>query len=293
MRVAVLPGKLPPGMHLFPPVTVPRLGAVPGGLDLGHPRHAAVAFADLTAVAVCTVPLEGAETAVILLFAAGQRRPFLVHAPKVRAADFGLAGAAHRPDNLRALIVRLAALAPHLAVDSDTLDFLRGRMLRPRGDRLGDLADAIGLILVSGDELEEVDLGASAEASPPAASPAAASPAAAPVEGPQVWVGRETGVLAVLAPGAVVLARLPEGELAAGAERLRAGADLAQVLGKNAFRIPNAAFVRVRHVRSAQAIEIEYRVRDGGSRKAAVPYGGDEAGGDELFAALRSHLASR
>lgn len=282
MRVAILPGKLPPGMHLFPPVTVPRLGGVPGGLDLGHPRYGTVPFGDLAALAVCTVPLEGAETPVLLLFAAGQRRPFLVRTTKVRAADFGLAGAAHRPEHLRALILHLAAQAPHLAVDSDTLDFLRGRMLCPRGDRLGDLADAIGLILVNGEELAEADRGPAAPV----------SPAAPPAASPRLWIGRETNVLVVLVPGAVVLARIPAGELAARAERLRAGGDPGEVLGQGAFRLPNAAFVRVRQVRSAQAIEIEYRVGDG-SRKAAVPYGGDEAAGDELFAALKSHLGSR
>lgn len=158
MRVAVLPGKLPPDMQLFPPVPLTGLGAVPGGLDLGRPGLGAVPFGDLAAIAACTVPVEGAETPVLLLFAAGRRRPYSVQATKIRAAEFGLDGPAHRPENLRALLLGLARRAPHAAVDSDTLDFLRGRMLRSRGDGLGDLADAIGLILVHGEELEEVEL---------------------------------------------------------------------------------------------------------------------------------------
>lgn len=306
MRVADLPGKLPPGMHLFPPLTAQQLGGSSAGLDPGLPQLGVVPFGHLAAVAACTVPAQGAEVPVLLLFVGGQRRPVAVEATKVRAAELGVDGPPHRPENLRRLIVELARRAPHLVVDSATFEFLQGRMLRSRGEKLADLADAVGLILVEGKGIREVDFPLAApppEPPPPAPPPPPSPPAppppppppappspspAAPAASAALWVHPQSRMLAAFVPGAVLFAALSPEEVSACARQIREGAEARQVLGGRGAEIPNSSFLHVRRSRASKAVEIEYRSGDG-TRKASVPYGEDESG-DELFAALRRHL---
>ncbi len=303
VRIATLPGKLLPGMHLFPPLMANRLGrapggsapggrapggrapggrapggSAPGGLDLGLPRVGEVAFGSLTALAVRSTHMEGAEIPILLLFVGGQRRPFAVYATKVQAADFGIEGSAHRPAELRALVLRLAEQAPHLVIDEVTWDFLQGRMLTSIGAKLGDLADAIGLILVNKEPLKEVDL------------PGAKVPAPSPAEAPGIWVSPAGNVLVAFARRSVFLAGMKADEITPAAERLRAGADPREVLGSRVGEIPNTAFARIRRDRGSKAVELELRTKDG-TRKTLIPYA-EDAAGDELFEAFKNHLGS-
>lgn len=152
----MLPAKLPPGMQLFPPLTTQSLGRSPGGLDSGLPQIGEIPFAHLVAVAACTITSVTVDVPVLLLFVGGHRRPVAVEATKIRGKELGMSGPPHRPENLRWLILQLVQAAPHVVVDSATLEFLRGRMLEARGERLSDLADAIGLMLVKGGDIREV-----------------------------------------------------------------------------------------------------------------------------------------
>lgn len=157
MRVAALPGKLPAGLQLFPPLMAQTLGISAEGLDIALPQCGTIPLPHLTAVSACTVPTLGAEVPVLLLFVGGQRRPVAVEATKIRGRELGVAGPPHRAENLRALILQLLRMAPHAIVDSATFEFLQGRMLQTRGDRLSDLADAVGLILVQGQTVQEIE----------------------------------------------------------------------------------------------------------------------------------------
>lgn len=312
MKVADLPGKLLPGMQLFPPLVSQSLGGAPGGLDTGVPRIGTVPFSHLAAVSVCTVPAQGAEVPVMLLFVGGQRRPVAVEATKIRARELGVEGPPHRPENLRKLILHFARQAPHLVVDSATLDFLRGRMLLSRGDRLSDLADAVGMILVRGEGIREVEPGAPSSPAPLPGGEGSRSPGIAPPSPPgrgagdegqppagegsrgpndRLWVHPENRVLVAFSPGKVLVSGRDPSEVAALARPIGAGADPDAVLSGRAAEIPSSAFLHVRMNRGSKVIELEYRSRDG-ARKAAVPYGRDDAG-QELFEALRRHLGSR
>jgi hypothetical protein len=298
VRVADLPGKLLPGMQLFPPLVSQSLGGAPGGLETGVAQIGTVPFSHLAAVSVCTVRAHGADVPLVLLFVGGQRRPVAVEATKIRARELGIEGPPHRPENLRKLILHLAREAPHLVVDSATLEFLRGRMLLSRGDRLSDLADAVGMILVRGEGIREVEAGAP---SPPAPLPEGEGSRSPGIELPspsgrgaggegRLWVHPENRVLVAFSPGKVFLSGSNAAEVAALAGPIGAGADPCEVLAGRAAEIPSAAVTHVRMNRGAQVIELEYRSRDG-ARKAAVPYGREDAG-RELFEALRRHLGS-
>lgn len=158
MRVAPLPGKLPSGIQLFPPLTAQTLGAKPEGLDVGLPKVGVIPLSHLAAVSACTVNSQGAAVPLLMLFAGGQRRPVAVEATKIQWRELGIEGPPHRPEHLRALILQLIRLAPHTVVDSATFEFLQGRMLQFRDEKLSDLADAIGLILVQGqDTIQDIE----------------------------------------------------------------------------------------------------------------------------------------
>ena len=304
MRLVELPGKLPPGMQLFPPLTSQSLSGSSTGLQTGVPQVGEVPYEHLAAVSVCTVPSQGAEVPMLLLFAGGQRRPVAVEVTKIRTRELGIEGAPHRPENLRKLVLALLRRAPHAAVDSATFEFLQGRMLRSRGERLSDLADAVGLSLVNGSEIREVDFPAAAPdgAPPPAApasppspppAPSAAEPTPATPPAPTrtaLWVHPEHQALMAFLPGVVFLVGRDPTETQALAQHIAAGADPRTVLAGRAFEIPSSAFAHVRRSRETKCIELEYRSADG-PRKLAVPYG-HEAAGQELFATLRQHLGA-